>query len=185
MSGRIGIFPVDGMEIDPIVDAAFADTVDKARQLGFDVRPIPRLPRGLREIAKAALLVVELAAAVIHAAERARNPAGFSRGFRDMLGWAESQTQARRQSARALIAEAEADIRQAFAPYDAVLMPTTPCLEFAFGPDRPRNTADFTVLANIAGLAATAFPVGASSVQAVGGNEALCLSLAEHLSARS
>jgi Asp-tRNA(Asn)/Glu-tRNA(Gln) amidotransferase A subunit family amidase len=66
-------------------------------------------------------------------------------------------------------------------------MPTTPQPAFAFGATRPRNTADFTSLANIAGLAATAFPAGLReggvplSVQAVGADEAACLALARRL----
>lgn len=85
-----------------------------------------------------------------------------------------------------LLAEAASQFREFSAPHGAVLMPTTPCAAFAFGADRPRNAADFTVLANIAGFAATAFPAGKSetmplSVQAVGADEDKCLCLAREL----
>jgi Asp-tRNA(Asn)/Glu-tRNA(Gln) amidotransferase A subunit family amidase len=97
-----------------------------------------------------------------------------------------AQSRARQKAARDLIAETATQIGRFFAAHDAVLMPTTPCAAFAFDADRPKNTADFTTLANIAGLAATAFPCGTRdnmplSVQAVGADEDKCLFLAGEL----
>ena len=182
----IGVFPAEATDISPAVAEAFAETVEKARALGFAMHPIPQLDHPLREIAKAALLVVELQAAATHKDARGHDPAGFSKGFLGMLDWAEAQSPARRHAARTLLANTAAEIRRLFAPYGVVLMPTTPSPAFAFGKCRPRNTADFTALANIAGLAATAFPVGLYedmplSVQAVGTDEAGCLFLAGQL----
>jgi aspartyl-tRNA(Asn)/glutamyl-tRNA(Gln) amidotransferase subunit A len=184
--GPVGIFLPDGAEIDPAVSEAFGGVVEKARRLGFALHPLPNLAHPLRNIAKAALLAVVTEAAALHAEERATNPAGFSERFHAMLDWALAQPPARRQAARALLAETAAQIRQSFAAHGAVLMPTTPNAAFAFGADRPRNVAAFTTLANVAGLAATAFPAGGSetapvSVQAVGADEAKCLFLAEAL----
>jgi aspartyl-tRNA(Asn)/glutamyl-tRNA(Gln) amidotransferase subunit A len=154
------------------------------------LQPAPALGHSCRDIAKAALLVVELEAAAIHATERARNPVGFSAGFLKLLGWAESQSAARCQEARSLLAQAGAEMRTEFAPFAAVLMPTTPQAAFAFGGRRPGNTADFTSLANVSGLAATAFPVLMQSdalpvsVQVVGTNERACLRLAGEISTK-
>jgi len=184
--GRIGVLALDGIDIGADVADAFAGTLEKARRLGYELQPVAA-PYSCRDIAKAALLVVELEAAAVHAAERARNPAGFSTGFRKALDWAQSQPTARCQAARSLLAQAAADMREEFARYEAVLMPTTPQPAFAFGKARPGNTADFTTLANIAGLAATAFPAGPTadtmraSVQAVGANERVCLKLAQEM----
>ncbi len=185
-SRAIGIFPADATDISAAVATAFASTQEKAKTLGFVLHPIPRLDQPLREIAKAALLVVELQAAATYKEAVGRDPAGFSDGFLGMLAWAEAQSPARQHAARTLLANSAAEIRRVFAPYAAVLMPTTPSPAFAFGSRRPGNTADFTALANIAGLAATAFPAGQYedmplSVQAVGADEAWCLCLAGHL----
>jgi aspartyl-tRNA(Asn)/glutamyl-tRNA(Gln) amidotransferase subunit A len=182
----IGIFPADATDISPAVAEAFAATVEKASTLGLAMHPIPQLEHPLSEIAKAALLVVELQAAATYNDVREHDPAGFSEGFLGMLDWAEAQSPARRLAARSLLANSAAEIRRLFAPYGVVLMPTTPSSAFAFGSRRPRNTAAFTALANIAGLAATAFPVGLHedmplSVQAVGTDEASCLYLAGQL----
>jgi aspartyl-tRNA(Asn)/glutamyl-tRNA(Gln) amidotransferase subunit A len=182
----IGIFAADSTGISPGVAKAFAGTVEKAKTLGLAVRPVPHFDRPLREIAKAALLVVELQAAATYKDVRGRDPAGFSEGFLGMLDWAEAQSSARQHDARTLLAKSAAEIRRLFAPFGAVLMPTTPTPAFAFGSRRPRDTAEFTALANIAGLAATAFPAGRRedlplSVQAVGTDEAVCLFLAGQL----
>jgi aspartyl-tRNA(Asn)/glutamyl-tRNA(Gln) amidotransferase subunit A len=63
-------------------------------------------------------------------------------------------------------------------------MPTTPQSAFAFTATPPRNQPDFTLLANIAGMAATAFPMGHDeeklplSVQAVAARGEDCLAVA-------
>jgi aspartyl-tRNA(Asn)/glutamyl-tRNA(Gln) amidotransferase subunit A len=186
----IGIFPPDGVDISPCTAKAFARTAENAKRLGYAIEPVPRLTHPLREIAKAALLIVALEATAQHASERARNPAGFSENFLKLLSWAEAQPEARRQSARALLATTAAEIRQSFASYAAFLMPTTPNPAFAFSAPRPKNTADFTTLANLAGLAATAIPVAPtaddlpSSVQIIAPNETTCLNLARQLGDR-
>jgi len=181
--GTIGIFPGDG-------GAGFADVVEQARGLGCTVQAIGPFDHSLQAIAKAALLIVALEAHAVHADARARNPGGFSDGFSNILDWGQRQPMERQQAARTLLAQATEAIERAFAPFDAVLMPTTPHAAFAFGESRPSGTAYFTTLANIAGLAATAFPCGEDakgmplSVQAVGRDERACLGLAARLCRR-
>jgi aspartyl-tRNA(Asn)/glutamyl-tRNA(Gln) amidotransferase subunit A len=68
-----------------------------------------------------------------------------------------------------------------------VLTPTTGGPAFPFDKTAPAGQADFTLIANIAGLAATAFPIGLSSdglplsAQILSRREALTLSLAARL----
>ena len=74
---------------------------------------------------------------------------------------------------------------------DAILMPTTPQVAFAHGSAPPVSQADFTALANIAGLPALSLPCGWSAdglpvgVQLVGrpDDEATLLDLAQRLDA--
>jgi aspartyl-tRNA(Asn)/glutamyl-tRNA(Gln) amidotransferase subunit A len=187
LDGAIGMYPVDDEDVCAAMRDALAGVVDKAERCGLVVRRMEKLAQSLHDIARAAFLMVAVSAAEMLATERARTPAGFSDGFLKTLAWAENQPAARRRSAKEVLAKAAEEIRDAFAPYAAVLMPTTPQPAFAFGATRPRNTADFTSLANIAGLAATAFPAGLReggvplSVQAVGADEAACLALARRL----
>jgi len=185
--GAIGVYPLDDEDVSDAMRDAMARVVEKAERGGLVVRRMEKLSQGLHDIARAAFLMVAVSAAEMLAAERTRGSAGFSAGFLKTLAWAEAQPAARRHFAQELLAKAAVEIREVFAPYAAVLMPTTPQAAFAFGAIRPRNTADFTSLANIAGLAATAFPVGVReggmplSVQAVGADEAACLALARRL----
>jgi aspartyl-tRNA(Asn)/glutamyl-tRNA(Gln) amidotransferase subunit A len=185
--GEIGVFSLDGVAVAPETAAALARMAARAAQHGLAVRPMRPLDLPLRDIARAALLHVALTAAAAHADERARNPAGFSAKFTKLLGWAEGRTPAQREAAEHLLAQAATEIGQVCAPYAAVLMPTTPLPAFAFDVGRPGNTAEFTTLANVAGLAATAFPAGLQdgvlplSVQVVGRDERFCLGLAGKL----
>jgi aspartyl-tRNA(Asn)/glutamyl-tRNA(Gln) amidotransferase subunit A len=187
LDGAIGVYPLDDEDVSDAMRDALARVVDTAEGSGLVVRRMERLPQGLQDIARAAFLLVAVSAAEVFFAQRARAPDGFSPGFLKTLAWAESQPVARRRYAQEVLAKAAEEIRDAFAPYAAVLMPTTRRAAFAFGSARPRGTADFTCLANIAGLAATAFPVGLRdgalplSVQAVGADEQTCLALAQRL----
>jgi aspartyl-tRNA(Asn)/glutamyl-tRNA(Gln) amidotransferase subunit A len=187
IDGAIGVFPLEGVAVGPHTAAALARTAARAAQCGLPVRQMRPLDVSVRDIARSALLHVAWAAAAAHRDERARKPAGFSERFLNLLDWAEGRTAAQREAAERLLAQAVEEIGQACAPYVAVLMPTTPLPAFAFNAKRPRHTADFTTLANVAGLAATAFPAGLQdgkfpiSVQAVGNNEQVCLRLADEL----
>jgi Asp-tRNA(Asn)/Glu-tRNA(Gln) amidotransferase A subunit family amidase len=68
-----------------------------------------------------------------------------------------------------------------------VLTPTTGGPAFPFDTTAPAGQADFTLIANIAGLAATAFPVGVGpdglplSAQILSRSETTTLSLAARL----
>ena len=76
--------------------------------------------------------------------------------------------------ARALfrLSEVRAGALRALDACDVLLMPTAPQRAFAFGTPPPPDQADFTALANIAGLPAIALPWTAeglpASVQLVG-----------------
>jgi aspartyl-tRNA(Asn)/glutamyl-tRNA(Gln) amidotransferase subunit A len=184
IDGDIGVFSLDGVAVGPATAEALARTAARAARRGLTVRQMRPLDLSVRDIARAALLVVALAAAAAYADERAHNPDGFSERFSKLLEWAEGRTAAQRGAALDLLAQAAVKIGQACAPYAAVLMPTTPCTAFPFDGKRPIDTADFTTLANVAGLAATAFAVGLQdgvlplSVQAMGSDERVCLWLA-------
>jgi aspartyl-tRNA(Asn)/glutamyl-tRNA(Gln) amidotransferase subunit A len=187
LAGAIGVYPIDDEDVSAAMRDALARVVEQAQGCGLAVRRVEKLGRSLQDVARAAFLMVAVSAAERFEEEIARTPAGFSPGFVKTIAWAQTRPVEQLHAARKVLAEAVEEIRHAFAPYAAVLLPTTPQAAFAFGATRPRNTANFTSLANIAGLAATAFPVGPRdgaiplSVQAVGADEAACLALARRL----
>jgi aspartyl-tRNA(Asn)/glutamyl-tRNA(Gln) amidotransferase subunit A len=182
--GPIGVLDVMGLELAPAVAAALAAAALYLLQNGRPVVTVSLAPLDLATIRKAALLVVQCEAARVHADALARNPNGFSPALRRNLAWATAQSPVRHAAALAELHAAASVITAAFAPYDAVLMPTTPQAAFPFGIPPPRNQPDFTLLANIAGLAATAFPMGLDedglpvSVQAVAADGEHCLAVA-------
>jgi aspartyl-tRNA(Asn)/glutamyl-tRNA(Gln) amidotransferase subunit A len=182
----LGVLDPAGIDIAPEVAACVAAVARNAARQGMRVTNMPKLPQDFRALRQAALLVTSIEAAHVHADELTRNPQAFSEKFRALLAWGESHA-ARLDAARHYVAQARADITALFAAYDAVLMPTTPQPAFPFAADPPRNQADFTLLANIAGLAATAFPAGMNadglplSVQLVAKNDEACLAIAARL----
>jgi aspartyl-tRNA(Asn)/glutamyl-tRNA(Gln) amidotransferase subunit A len=188
LSKPLGLFPLDGTTVSAAVRDAVARMAEKAARQGLSVETLPPSDFRLHDVAKAAFLTVALSAAETYDAERKRAPEGFSPALHNTMAWARAQPSARRHAAQDLLSRAAEAITQAFAPYAAVLMPTTPQPAFAFGATRPKDTADFTSLANVTGLAATCFPAGvqegglALSVQAVGADEQACLAVARLLS---
>jgi aspartyl-tRNA(Asn)/glutamyl-tRNA(Gln) amidotransferase subunit A len=187
MPGPIGVLDIAGLDIAPAVAAALARTAEAAARAGLRVEPFAWPGHDYQAVRHAALLLLELEASRIHAAALASNPEGFSPHLRQLLAWAAAQPAQRRETAHARLAATRAAFLRAIVPYQAVLMPTTPQPAFAFGPPPPKNQADFTMLANIAGLAATAFPAGLDddglpvSVQAIAASDAVCLALARRV----
>jgi aspartyl-tRNA(Asn)/glutamyl-tRNA(Gln) amidotransferase subunit A len=178
--GSVGVLSMPGVEAAPAVAAALRKAACRVGAKGVTLPGIE--PRAVR---RASFLVMALGAVAEHGAAMSADPAGFSERLRGVMAWALAQDSETVAAAKALVRDSGAAIRERFAPFDAVLMPTTPSPAFAFA-DRPgRDQADFTALANISGLAAVALPVGADesglpvSVQAVGASVWPCMAVAK------
>ena len=120
-----------------------------------------------------------------------RDPKNFSENFHMFLGWARGRSDAEMRQARADLDATANRLHAILADAGAILMPTTPQAAFAHGGSMPVIQADFTALANIAGLPALSLPCGWTpdglpiGVQLVGraGSEAALLDLAQRLDA--
>jgi aspartyl-tRNA(Asn)/glutamyl-tRNA(Gln) amidotransferase subunit A len=182
---RIGLpQPVLDAPMEAAIRAAWSQAAQRLRDLGASVGPVA--VRGWEPGAarRAGLLLIEAEAATLHA-DLLADPAAASAAFRAALQYGRDAGAVRLMRARFRLDEARAGALRALDACDALLMPTAPQRAFAFGTPTPPDQADFTALANIAGLPAIALPWPAeglpASVQFVGRPyaEALLTGLAE------
>lgn len=140
----------------------------------------------LAALRRAALLMVEIEAARIHAALLDDPGSKISAPLRAALRFGRDAAPDRVEKAKARIAEAGRWLDELFRDCDVLVLPTTPGPAFPFDRPAPESQADFTVLASVAGLAAIsvpgktvdALPVG---VQAMGPDDRLVLGVAAGL----
>jgi aspartyl-tRNA(Asn)/glutamyl-tRNA(Gln) amidotransferase subunit A len=199
--GVVGYLPgrgvIDAKGIMPLMPeydrvGVLASTVaDAARVAAVSPRSgarVGKLPAAmdLAALRRAALLLVEVEAARIHVALLEDPASKISPSLRAALKFGRDATPERVDKANARIAEAKRWLEQLFHDCDVLVLPTTPGPAFAFDQSAPESQADFTVLANVAGLAAISvpgetvdgLPVG---VQAMGLDDALVLGVAAGL----
>lgn len=117
------------------------------------------------------------------------DPAKISPSLAKLLTYGPKRGEADLAEDQHVIAETRAALEAAVDRYGAILLPSAPQVAFPHSEAAPANQADFTCLANIAGLPAISIPAGWSGdglpmgVQLVGktGNEAGLFALARRL----
>ena len=199
--GVVGYLPgrgvIDGSGVMPLMPeydrvGFFAPTVAKAAELaGVSPRPgarIGELPAtiDLPALRRAALLMVEIEGARLHAALLDDPASKISLPLRAALEFGRKASPERVERARAKIAEARQALEKIFRDCDALVLPTTPGPAFPFDRPPPESQADYTVPASIAGLAAISVPAKAVDglpvgVQVMGPEDALVLGVAAGL----
>lgn len=186
---RIGLpEPVLAAAMEPALRAAWAMAADRLRAAGAVVEKVA-MPAWDPSVARrAGLLLLEAEAAALHPA-LIDDPAAASPGFRAALAYGRDAGTVRLARAQFRLREVEASSLRALDRYDLLLMPTAPQRAFAHGTPAPVDQADFTALANFAGLPSIALPWPAedgglpASIQLVGRPyaEALLVGVAEAL----
>jgi aspartyl-tRNA(Asn)/glutamyl-tRNA(Gln) amidotransferase subunit A len=175
------------VELDTSVRAAFEQAVEAAQAAGWRVDRLALDGWDAASLRRLSLLVVEVEALAEHGAMLARNPLGFSPSLRGMLNWAARQAPDKVADAQAQLKSAVQGLRRQVSSFDAILTPTTAAPAFSFDVAPPHDQADFTVPANLSGLAATAFPLGVGSgdmplsAQIISVSDALAIRLAGRL----
>jgi aspartyl-tRNA(Asn)/glutamyl-tRNA(Gln) amidotransferase subunit A len=158
---RCGVVDLAGQaDLDAGVRAAFEKSVEAAHAAGWRVERLALDGWDAPAMRRLSLLIVEVEALAEHGAMMERNPSGFSPALTGMLNWAARQSPDRVAYAYLQLKSAAEGLRRQLARFDAILTPTTAAPAFSFDVSPPIDQADFTVLANISGLAATAFPLG-------------------------
>jgi aspartyl-tRNA(Asn)/glutamyl-tRNA(Gln) amidotransferase subunit A len=155
---RIGVIrgPAD---MDSSVARALSRAIDAARDACADVELVDPA-WDWAALRRLSLTVTEIEAQAEHGARRALSPSGFSPALHKMLDWAQRLPAPRVCAAYDGLARGAASIRASLAGFDAVLSPTTATPAFCFDDPAPAGQADYTLLANVSGFCATAFPVG-------------------------
>jgi len=185
---RCGVVDLAGQaELDASVRDAFERAVEAAHAAGWRVERLTLESWNATALRRLSLLIVEVEALAEHGAMLERNPSGFSPTLTGMLQWAARQSPDKVAQAYLELKAAAERLRRQFAGFDAILTPTTAAPAFSFDTAPPVDQADFTVLANISGLAATAFPLGLGaegmplSAQIISASDAMAIRLAGRL----
>jgi aspartyl-tRNA(Asn)/glutamyl-tRNA(Gln) amidotransferase subunit A len=185
---RFGVVDLAGQtDLDPSVRSAFEQAVEAARTAGCRVDRLKLEAWDAAAMRRLSLLIVEVEALAEHGAMLERDPQGFSPTLTGMLQWAARQPQDKIANAYRQLKSAADDLRRTLAGFDAILTPTTARSAFSFDVAPPVDQADFTLLANVSGLAATAFPLGLGadglplSAQIISASDAIAVRLAGRL----
>jgi aspartyl-tRNA(Asn)/glutamyl-tRNA(Gln) amidotransferase subunit A len=133
------------------------------------------------------LLLAEAEGAALMAQALADRPAGFSEGLRSMFAYGAGQPAQKLAAAQFAIAETRAMTAALFERFQALVSPTAAQVAFPHSQQAPANQADFTALANFAGLPAASVPMGAADdglpsglqIMTPFGTDRLTLSIAE------
>ena len=179
---------VHQVEMAPAVAAGYRLARDLLKGLGLVIET-HRVAIDHHRVRLAGFVAAAREAGRHFAEEMEVSPTGFSQDFRASIDFARGFSDAAVAEGEARVDEAAASLRAVLLAADAILLPATPQPAFPHAGPAPVSQADFTALANIAGLPALALPSGWTrdglpvGVQLVGraGEEARLLDLAGQL----
>lgn len=174
---------------EPVVRDSFIAFLDHLVTANASLAPVTIahwIPGALR---RAGLLVAEAEAGHLIGAAIDANPEGFSKGFREAINFGRNAPGSKIAASYRMLHLAGIGVRRALGGLRAILLPTAPQRAFPHDQPAPANQADYTALANAAGLPAVAFPIPATdgglpcSAQLIGPpfSDLALISLAEKL----
>lgn len=156
---------IEAVDCEPEVRAAFRAMLDRARALGAETVELDLAGWDPGRARRAGLLLSEAEGAVEMAgllsaaeADPAPDPAPITPYLRALLAYGRDAGAARVVEAHARLRAAAAACLRGLAEVDALILPTAPQRAFPHGTPAPANQADFTALANFAGVPAVAIP---------------------------
>jgi aspartyl-tRNA(Asn)/glutamyl-tRNA(Gln) amidotransferase subunit A len=167
------------------VAAAYDAALAALRARGDSVAAIDLSGYDFGRARRAGLVMVEADLLHEHAHDWKSQRENFSPALAKMLAWCEKQPASAYAAAARTVAAARVEVQRWWQHGDVMLLPTTPQVAFPFGGEAPANAADFTSIANMAGVPALSLPLpcapGAlpAALQAIGpqGSDAALLAL--------
>ena len=145
--------------IAPAVAAALAAAGARLRAAGHRVTEIAIADWVPDRLRRAAFLVIEVEGAAVYREPLAAESPTLSPRLRRLLQYGRDCPPEKQAAARRAVAAVAAGLDAAFERVDFLLLPTVPDTAFR-GDAAPADQADFTALANIAGLPAISVPAG-------------------------
>ena len=143
------------------IDALFEKVIKQITNNFGDVKTIAWPAIDISRLRRKLLLIAEIEAQQTHAHMLLTSADKFSSHFKSMLKFGERKSQELMQTNEAL-EKAANQIRCELDAFDIILTPATPGPAFSFDSSVPENQADFSVLANVAGLPATVVNIGST-----------------------
>ncbi len=142
-----------------VVHTAFQALLDRITAAGATLKPVEIAHWDATKLRRAGLLVSEAECGSLIGDVIDSHPDGFSDSFRAAINFGRNANGSRVAAAYRTLALAASGAYRALNGLDALLLPTAPQTAFPHGAEVPVNQADFTALANAAGLPAIAFPI--------------------------
>jgi aspartyl-tRNA(Asn)/glutamyl-tRNA(Gln) amidotransferase subunit A len=154
----IGLPTLPGTIVEPEISDAFASARRRLETAGHQLQPMEIGGWDPRSARRAGLIVVEAEAASIHR-EALEAGAPMSEELRAMLDYGRAIPAPKLAESYRHLRELGFAARRALRDVNALALPTTPQRAFAHGTPAPASQADFTAIANIAGLPAVSIPL--------------------------
>ena len=150
---------IEALGSTPAVAAAYRRAVQQLRQSGHAIVETSLAGYPFGRARRAGLLIVEADLLVEHGDDWRERPHQFSDELLQFMRYAERQSAAAYASALRVVALAHVEVARWFALADVMVLPTAPQQAFAFDDAVPANQADFTSIANMAGVPALSVPL--------------------------
>jgi aspartyl-tRNA(Asn)/glutamyl-tRNA(Gln) amidotransferase subunit A len=158
---RLGVwanFPAEPVE--PEITAAFAAALGVFQRLGCELSETALSSFDNVRQRRAALLRIEVDAAIAYGDLLSRSPERISPALRAYLDYGAAAKAVSLAQADRVIEIAAHDLARAFDDVDAIVSPATPQSAFAFGAEVPNTQNAFSLLANFTGCPAISVPMG-------------------------
>ncbi len=159
----VGLLPLDPESMAAEVAGAYRYACDKLRAAGYRLQPLTALRLDPGRIRRAGLLVCEAELLIEHERHWQERREDFSDELAGLMRWAEGKPATELVRSHRLLDQVRMEMSKHLQQCNLLLLPTTPQCAFRLDEPTPASQADYTCLANAAGLPAVSFPASAGA----------------------